>query len=229
MSSVELIRVAVSLRVDRARNYEERRDGLAQDWQECLARMGVVPFLVPNTLRSCRPLLEAWDVQAILLTGGNDPVAPGMPPSANGAPERDRTERELIRFARAKRLPIVGICRGAQVLNMYFGGSLAKAASREDHVATEHELELAPWVGKNRVRVNSYHEWTIRADRLPRELTPFAWADDGTVEGFHHRKEPILGMMWHPERPTPEASPLCDLALQGLRGERPWAHQAAPA
>lgn len=222
MSSDELLRVAVSQRVVCAPSHEERRDALAQDWTEMWDSLGVAPMLVPNTLRRCAPMLDFWKVEAVLLTGGNTPGAPGVDPGDDYAPERDRTERELIRYARAHDLPVVGVCRGAQMLDLYFGGRLRAVGDPAQHVGTIHPISLAPWVGVQTAEVNSFHRWTIDPDALPDVLVPFAWDAEGNVEAFHHRQESILGLMWHPERPGPAEPALAGILARALRGERFW-------
>lgn len=229
MSSTDLLRVAVSQRVVRDPKHDERRDALAQDWAECWDTLEVAPLLVPNTLRRCAPMLDFWKIDAVLLTGGNTPCAPGVDAGEDAAPERDRTERELIRYARAKNLPVVGICRGAQMLNLYFGGRLREVEDLDAHVGAIHPVSLAPWMGVSTAEVNSFHRWSIDPNALPEALLPFAWDAEANVEAFHHREEPIVGLMWHPERPGPSEPALAGLLARALRGERFWpANTVAP-
>lgn len=222
MSSNDLLRVAVSQRVVRDPASGERRDALAQEWAACFDALGIVPLLVPNTMRRCTSLLDFWRVDAILLTGGNTPCAPGVDPGDDAAPERDRTERELVRHARAKRVPLVGVCRGAQMIDLYFGGRLRPVRDARVHAGTTHRVTLASWTGSTSATVNSFHRWSLDASSLPEPLVPFVWDDDGDVEAFHHRDESIVGLMWHPERPAPHEPALADLLARALRGERFW-------
>jgi anthranilate/para-aminobenzoate synthase component II len=88
----------------------------------------------------CASLLDFWRVDTILLTFGNTPCAP----------ERDRSERELVRHARAKRIPFLGVCRGAQKIDLHFGGRLRPVRDARVQVGATHRVTLAPWTGSAR-------------------------------------------------------------------------------
>jgi len=216
------IKVAVSLCVQPPSGASERRDGLSHRWVEALEKLNVAPVLVPNRLRNLPRLLELWAVEAILLTGGNRPPAPGAPPTDEVVPERDRTERLLIRHARAHDFPVVGVGRGAQMLHLYFGGSLRCNLDGRAHLRRSHTIRLAPWLGGATTSVVSNHDFVICPDALPAELTAFAWADDGSIEGFHHRHERILGIMWDPQPVGDQPAALLELVERCLMRQRPW-------
>ncbi len=242
-SNEEFIKIAVTQRITEASRYVERRDALAHDWIATLRGWKAQPLLVPNTWRAPTRFVDSWGVQAILLTGGNDPITPGVAATGLLAPERDETERELIAYAITRGIPIIGICRGAQVLNLYFEGTLSEV---EGHRATTHRVRVADWIGlerqepavdsalsatgrangsrlsDNEVEVNSYHQLGMTSNDLSNELRAFAWGDDNTVEAFFHPHMPLLGAMWHPERPAPPHAGLNRLFGQVLRGAMPW-------
>jgi putative glutamine amidotransferase len=135
-------------------------------------------------------------LDAIVLSGGDDVGHP---------PERDRIERAALVLAERDDLPLLGICRGMQVLNIMGGGRLE---SREGHVAVRHHIE-GPDVARREVA--SFHRLVIPADGVAPDLVPFAWAEDGTIEAVRHRSRPWTGLMWHPERTEPFVSD--DIAL----------------
>ncbi|MDX1450505.1 MAG: gamma-glutamyl-gamma-aminobutyrate hydrolase family protein [Acidimicrobiia bacterium] len=221
MSSEPSLRVAVSMRVDEARGTKSRRDGLAHEWMSRLRAWNVTPFLVPNTWPDLEALLNEWDVRAVLLTCGNSPVVDGYT-GTDAAPERDRTERILVDYARARDLPVVGTCRGAHILNLCAGGSLSRVSQPGSHLESEHIVHFAPWVGVARGEVTSDHDLVIANTDLADELQGFAWAGDGTVEGFVHAERPWLGVLWHPEREAARPMRLDGILARVLAGDRPW-------
>jgi len=135
-----------------------------------------------------------WD--ALLLPGGGDLD-----------PERDRAELALLgEFAGAGK-PVLGVCRGLQCINVFFGGTLIQdvpghgAAGGADRL---HPLRTAPsplpFPGGEGPLVNSAHHQA--ADRLGDGLRAVQWAPDGVVEALCHRSLPLWAVQWHPERLT---------------------------
>jgi len=179
--------IAVTQRVEYIEAIGERRDALSQEWSALAEVCGFSPLLLPNHLSIVRRLLEAVKPDGILLTGGNDLAAYG-----GDAPERDETERFLIRYAVENHIPLLGVCRGMQMLLGYFGTPLQRV---EGHVRTEHPLS-------NGDTVNSFHSWGAVDCRPP--LEALARSGDGVVEIIRHRDCPwIQGVLYHPERHHP--------------------------
>lgn len=180
-------RIYLTQRVERIEAINERRDALSQEWAALAEACGFLPIPLPNHLPAVRRLLEALPPDGILLTGGNDLAAYG-----GDAPERDQVERYLIQRSLAERIPLLGVCRGAQMLLDCFGTPLRRV---EGHVRTEHALT-------NGDTVNSFHGWGARECRPP--LADLAWSEDGVLEMVRHRDCPwIWGVMYHPERYRP--------------------------
>lgn len=196
MSSREF-RLAVSLRVDRAPGHGERRDGLAHDWFALFDAWQVTPLLVPNRTPASVDWLSDLEVDGVLLTGGNTPVTATVV-ADDAAPERDAVEAALVDFARARKLPILGVCRGAQFLATQFG---ARLVAVDGHVGARHEIEWRRARHLHRTTVNSFHGWALCPDDFPDVLRVLATSADGTVEAFEHVEKPIAGVVWHPERP----------------------------
>ena len=206
-------RLAVSLRVVPVPGRTERRDALSQDWYALFAEWGVVPILVPNT-RDVR-WLDTMQVDGVLLTGGNTPLVEGLTEDEDSAPERDVTEAALLDFARERRLPVLGVCRGAQMMAVRLGGRLHRVTG---HVATVHDVQVDIDGSDVHARVNSYHGWAVDPMTLPSSLRVIGRADDGTIEAFVHADLPWLGVSWHPERPGPEAAALHAFVRRALFG-----------
>ena len=188
------LKIAISLRVIEEKNYHEKRDGISQDWIIFTNKIGIIPILIPNQIENLENFLKELQINGIILSGGDN---------IGDNTERDDTEEKLINFGIENKIPIIGICRGMQVLNYFFKGKIEKNDS-SNHVSTRHIVEIIQEnfqkILGNEVQVNSYHNNIITKTGLALDLKPFAISSDGTVEGFFHKKLPILGVMWHPER-----------------------------
>lgn len=199
------------MRVTNAPDYDEPRDAISHDWVRWLAQHDAVPLPVPNLVSSPARYLDALAPDLLVLTGGDDPGDP---------PERDATERALLGHALQTGLPVLGVCRGMQLVNLHFGGALGAVAG---HVGGRHALAVVatgPWQGHygGRMTVNSFHHQGVGAADLGSELVAFAHDEDGHVEGLCHRHRPLVGIMWHPERggaPAGDAGTLARLIADG--------------
>ncbi len=180
-------RVFITQRVEWIEPIRERRDALSQEWAALAEACRFLPLLLPNRLETVRCMAEELPPDGILLTGGNDLAAYG-----GDAPDRDEAEEFLIGLAMERKIPLLAVCRGAQMLLHRFGTPLEKI---EGHVRTEHPLS-------NGDKVNSFHNWGALDCRPPLEV--LARSGDGVVEAVRHRDCPwIQGVMWHPERYHP--------------------------
>lgn len=123
---------------------------------------------------------------ALILSGGND---------IGEYPARDATERYLLSWAEAKRMPVLGICRGLQMMAVCAGVDLVR---KEGHVGSRHQLVLPAGNDEWPANVNSYHNWGLASCPAGFEIT--AQAEDGSIEAIRHIGLPWEGWMWHPER-----------------------------
>jgi putative glutamine amidotransferase len=188
---------------------------------EALLKMGVAPVLITpaHTPVAIAALMDACC--GLVLTGGEDvdPSRYGEPPSpALGAvePARDEMEFTALQAAVDREMPIFGICRGAQVLNVHFGGTLYQDLRTERPTDLAHD-QTEPWdrrthnatvetdtllhdiLGDTRLFINSFHHQAVKD--VGRDLRISAIADDGLIEAIEHQSKPwILGVQWHPER-----------------------------
>lgn len=183
------------------------------------------------------PREYAAHLDGVLLSGGADlhPSRYGAEPDGNGdyEPERDELELSLLEAARSRDLPVLGICRGLQLINVAAGGTL------HQHVAEHARYDVAPDAHVHEVSfesgsllasiyqpsngadpsgstrpVNSLHHQTV--DRVGAGLTVVARSTDGTIEGLETPDGSMVAVQWHPEMlSTPE--PVFDWLIDRAR------------
>jgi gamma-glutamyl-gamma-aminobutyrate hydrolase PuuD len=197
------------------------RYGVAVDYIHAVQVAGGLPLMIP--LSRDPDLLEDYfgTLDGLLLPGGMDvdPVHYGEEPHRlleEVDPVRDETELYLAKRALREDMPILGICRGEQLLNVAAGGSLFQdiAAQSPNEVIRHfqdfaqewpsHSVELKPdtllasIIPERKVRVNSYHHQAVR--RIANDFRVAATAPDGIVEAIESTKHSfVLGVQWHPE------------------------------
>jgi N5-(cytidine 5'-diphosphoramidyl)-L-glutamine hydrolase len=191
--------VGITMRVLKELNYFERRDCIDQKWDWCLKQMGLIPV----------PLLNSYDISVveeldrklnfvgIILSGGN--TLTSYNESEDSAPERDDFEKNCLDYAIYKSMPVIGVCRGLQLIVDYYGGNLTPCSG---HVAKQHLIKGKLYLNGTEVEsyVNSFHTLGITTSNISGDLIPFAFDEHGLVEGVHSQDKQILGIMWHPER-----------------------------
>ena len=160
-------------------------------------------------------------LDGVILTGGGD-VHPRFFGQENRGTQmdtvdeaRDDLEIAIARRAAANNKPLLGICRGIQVMNIALGGGLiqhieghAQVANTFDGPPTQHSVRIAPdsllartLANGSTAVVNTYHHQAVPADDLAPGLRATAWAEDGAVEALELPGHPYyLGVQWHPER-----------------------------
>lgn len=176
--------VAVSQRVDAVPECQEVRDALDQKLAMFISCAGGLPIPVPNKMPNSYELhvwLSTIKPDAIVLSGGND---------IGQCLERDLTESNLLTYAKDHRLPILGICRGMQMIAYWSGVTLKPVLG---HLQTRHQL-----MGAITGCVNSFHRFSLNA--CPPGFSELARSEDGELEAICHDKLPWEGWMWHPER-----------------------------
>jgi gamma-glutamyl-gamma-aminobutyrate hydrolase PuuD len=195
-----------------------------------LIRLGILPVMVPvvEGVRACLSDYEA-NMSGLLLVEGED-IEPrhfkarreNYKYLEKTHPLKDKIEIQLIRYALKREVPILGICRGSQLLNVVCGGTLygdvqKEMKSRLKHInfarydSYRHPISIIPksplqkWYGRKTLRVNSYHHQGI-CD-LASRFKPMALAADGLVEGYYDPKADFLvGLQFHPERMLEESA-----------------------
>jgi gamma-glutamyl-gamma-aminobutyrate hydrolase PuuD len=194
-----------------------------------LIRLGILPVMVPvaEGAAACLPGYLPG-MKGLLLVEGED-IEPkrydARPENLRYVetthPLKDKMEVRLIRHALRLKLPILGICRGSQLLNVVCGGTLYGDVQKEKgsglrHIDAAHYdtyrhpisivagSRLEKWYRRSTLRVNSYHHQGVR--KLARRFEAMAFAEDGLIEAFcDPNAEFVVGLQFHPERMLEEA------------------------
>jgi putative glutamine amidotransferase len=185
-----------------------------------LVDAGGVPHLVDLTGASLPELDEVAGCDGVLLLGGGD-IDPDLYGLARPVPNEygvDRTADEfsiaVTQRALADDQPLLGVCRGVQVLNVACGGTLIPDIEEpllhhgpsddqlfiDEHVRIDPVSRLRTVVGVDELIVRNGHHQAVHT--VGDELRAVAWADDGLVEGVEHVEKWAVGVQWHPEEPA---------------------------
>jgi putative glutamine amidotransferase len=196
------------------------------EYVAAVEEVGGIAVTLPAQPKAVPELIAALD--ALILTGGGDidPVHYGQPlhPATRSIdPDRDRFELDLTRMAVERRLPVLGICRGIQVLNVALGGTLIQdvpdqvpaalvhqtpedAPIATHHVRLQANSRLAALIHSTGLLTNSDHHQAIQL--LASTLRAVGWSQDGVVEAVESTDQAfVVGVQWHPELLFRDAAP----------------------
>ncbi len=199
---------------------ETDRTWMRKEYEECIWKAGGIPVIFPITddHEKIRELCNSVD--GILLIGGED-IEPALYGEKKEevcgelCEKRDAFELYMARYMVEIDKPLVGICRGHQVINVALGGTMIQdlpSAGRNELIhdqeppyeRTVHSITIQPdtvlasCIGKDQLDVNSWHHQAV--DRLGNGLIAGAVATDGTIESVEYPgKRLVLGVQWHPE------------------------------
>lgn len=208
--------------------FEQSRDGflgyprhyLSFDYTEAVIRAGGIPVILPILTEQAGAADMVARMDGLILSGGSDvsPLVFGEEPReklGNTSILRDRSEIWILDEAARIELPVLGICRGFQLLNCYFGGSLYQDLSEAEHLHIKHAFESLPGDPAHSITtaegslirellgakelVNSHHHQVL--DRIADRFRVTAQAPDGAAEAIEPVSgEPfMLGVQFHPE------------------------------
>ncbi len=218
MSTPLVLTVGYYIRPGKIRGWQSGAFAMPELYIEALARAGVTAVLLPQTEQTnSEAILESFS--GLLLVGGGDvdPRRYGAEPHSalyGIDARRDAAEIALVRTADRIGMPMLAICRGPQLVNVAFGGTLIQHLPDDpdmlehgvpaDGAPTMHEVKVAESsrlfgaVGEATLRCESHHHQGL--ERLGDGLVPTAWTGDGLVEAIEREDGWLVGVQWHPER-----------------------------
>ena len=180
-------KIFITQRSDLFGKFNEKRDNLDVRFSVIFEKLNMIPIFIPNNVSLARKIIKNIKPNGIILSPGGDALKKDS---------RGQIEILLITHASKNNIPLLGICRGAQSINIYFKGKIKKITN---HVRKNHALKT-DLLNKKTITINSYHDYGIKEDYLGKNLKVLATTKDGSVELFKHKTKKIMGMMWHPER-----------------------------
>lgn len=193
------------------------------DYSAIVKQAGGLPLLIPILALETDEFIVDYinSIDGLILSGGPDidPSLYGQQPKEglkDTVIKRDQFELKLLKYALKTNTPVLGICKGIQLINVFFGGQLYQDLGNEweskinhcgsfkdktkviHEVTFQEESELFKIFKTNKIKVNSFHHQGISI--VGDDLIPIAFSEDQLVEGVIYKKSPyILGIQWHPE------------------------------
>ena len=178
-------RIAITQREDTIASHQEIRDALDHRWMKLLHACQLEPLIIPNHLPTVEYYLKTSIIDGLLFTGGNH---------LQSTTNRDAVENRLLSWGIAYQIPILGVCRGMQLIQQFFGDVLL---SIPNHVNNSHMI----YFDQSNRTTNSFHQFgCLKAGPF---FDILAKAEDGVIESIAHKDFPCYGIMWHPEREYP--------------------------
>jgi len=176
------------------RHFSTYIDFLDHYWLNFFEKKKYEFLLVPNSTKLATKLIKNnKNIDLIVIPGGND-----LFEKSKISTSRLKVESLLINFSIAKKIPLLGVCRGMQHINHYFGGSLSKI---KGHMRKSHNVYLKDNLFlKDRMIVNSYHNFGVKKINVAKKFKILAVDSNNNIEMFEHIEKKIIGVMWHPER-----------------------------
>lgn len=191
---------------------DEKKIYLNRDYVQNIIKLGFVPLLISPDMKE--KVVDSIDkISGLVISGGGD-INPEFYGEKNNAcknlvpDERVQAEMELLKVFIEQEKPVLGICYGMQLMNVFLQGNLYQNIETEiDHTGGSHEIQVIDnFLMKRGIYVvNSSHHQAVKTPGKGLEI--FCRAKDGIIEGFYLKDYPFfVGVQWHPERDFSEAS-----------------------
>ena len=196
-----------------------RRSYVNDDYIDSVIQNGGIPYIIPFTEDDEVIREQLNHVQGLILSGGHDvdPHNYGEEPEQKLGdiwPERDKFDMRLLKLAEENGIPVLGICRGAQIINVYHGGTLYQDLSYRKEKTLKHSqgqtptllthtvktvagTKIAELLGKKEMQTNSFHHQLIKD--VADDFKVSARCVDGVVEAIENKDASIIAVQWHPE------------------------------
>ena len=192
-------KIAITQRLIENDKYFEIREALDINFSSLINKCGFLPIILPYDINFLN-FFNTIDIDGVIFTGGNDLVTNY---STKLSLKRDQFEKKLLKFCIEESIPVIGICRGMQLIADFFGCSFKKI---DGHVNTRHNLKINKLSKYSKYlkkisNVNSFHNYGI--DKLSDQLVISASDEKNEIEALEHVQHKIFGQMWHSEREYP--------------------------
>ena len=220
MERKPIIGISSSIIVDNSGSFAGyKRAYVNKDYVDAVIRAGGVPLIIPFSTDKEVIISQAQLIDGLILSGGHDinPYNYGQEPSqkiGETFPERDTYEMILLEESKKRNIPILGICRGFQLINVAAGGTLYQDLSLIPGNILKHNQVSNPTLKTHKVEikensfissifgketmVNSFHHQAL--DKVADDFRVVAKASDGVVEAIEHKTYKFLvAVQWHPE------------------------------
>lgn len=221
------MRPIIGITPSRSKDYSTYQ--LQKNYVDAVFSAGGLPQILPFPDNSESAIINKYidNIDGLLLSGGIDPdpllwgeqPSPGM---GRMDPLRDDFEIELVKKTKDENIPVLGICRGCQLINIALGGSIIQDFVEKNDSFIKHRQDAPRWypthtieIEENtilsrifapdqKIKVNSFHHQGIK--KLGKNLIISARAEDDVIEAFEDSTGLIMGVQWHPERMKKESS-----------------------
>lgn len=191
------MKIGITQRICKVNNI--KKDCLSLRWYDFFKYYNKRSILypIPNNSINISKWLDTFRFDIIVLTGGND---------IGEEPVRDKTEKYIIKYCIQNKIPLLGVCRGLQFLNLFFNGKISnvKNVTNIIHTNSNHHIyfnDKIPFFKSfnKKILVNSFHNYCVTLSDISPCLIAIAKID-AVIECLIHRRHKILGVQWHPER-----------------------------
>ena len=210
-----MIRVFITARLIPSDSAGQIYDAYDRDWGAFFGFQRDIEWNWLPTGANFENNIQWTDKDLVVFSGGNNLVEV----EANEINQtRENFERELYLFLRKQYIPVLGVCKGAQLIQHLEGGRPLKPV--EGHAGTTHSLTwTSPHPLDRLQKVVSHHDFALSGQEIPETVEILATDMDGHPEVIHVKDHPILGLMWHPER---QSEPVQKFFLEYLWS---WMHE----
>lgn len=192
-------KIAITSRLIENEDYYEIRESLDIQWGKLCKSLNVLPIILPYEV-DFENYFKFMPIDGIILTGGNDL---SILSSNELSIKRDQYEKRLLKYAIDKNIPLLGVCRGMQVIANYFEFPLVEV---KNQTAIRHKIIVNNESAYSDIlsqieEVNSFHKFAVKS--VSNDFIVSALNETGMIKAIEHKKLNILAHMWHPEREVP--------------------------